>query len=69
MRVKMLVCMVGPKIALDPGDEYICGDAEAARLVAAGYAAPVVSVPVAVAVAEVAPKLERAVKPKSREAR
>lgn len=65
MRVKMLVCMVGPKIALDPGDEYICGDAEGARLIAAGYAAPVIPVTVALA----APKLERAVKPKSREAR
>lgn len=50
MKIKMLVSIAGPDFALSPGEETErFSDAEAARLVEAGYAAPVVE-----------PKLERA---------
>lgn len=58
MKLQMLVSMVGPRLALEPGDEYVCGDAEAKRLIEAGFAVPVSS-----------RKLEKAVKPKPRETR
>ena len=50
MRVRMLVQLSGPTMALEPGDERDFPQAEAIRLVNAGFAAPVVE-----------PQLERAV--------
>lgn len=42
MKIKMLVSIAGGDFALSPGDETErFGDAEAARLVDAGYAVPV----------------------------
>ncbi|MFG1432343.1 hypothetical protein V5F44_11150 [Xanthobacter sp. V2C-8] len=50
MKIKMLVSIAGPDFALSSGDETErFGDAEAARLVAAGYAIPIAE-----------PKVERA---------
>lgn len=52
MKVKLLVSMSGALGAFNPGDEYPCAsDAEAIRMIEAGYAVPVA-----------APKIERAVK-------
>jgi hypothetical protein len=56
MQVKMLVCLAGARIMLNPGDEAEFADDEAIRLIDAGFAVPV------------APKIERAVK-KPRETR
>jgi hypothetical protein len=55
MRVKMLVTLVGHSFAVEPGCEHICSDAEAARLIVAGFAVPVSEI-----------TLERAVKVKVR---
>lgn len=41
MKIKMLVSMAGPAISLNVGDEHECDDAEAMRLIAAGFAVPV----------------------------
>ena len=38
----MLVGLSGPTFTRDPGDEHECDDAEAKRLIAAGYAVPIV---------------------------
>lgn len=44
----MLVGLHGPTLSLEPGDEYPdCDPAEATRLVAAGFAAPLVDAPAA----------------------
>lgn len=51
-RVRMTVGLSGPTYSLGPGDERDFPDAEARRLIAAGYA-----------VAVQAPKVERAVRP------
>lgn len=51
MQVRMLVGLSGPAINLIPGDEHAFEQAEAVRLIEAGFAVPV------------APKVERAVKP------
>lgn len=40
MRVKLLVGMVGADFALSPGDHFTCDDAEALRLIEAGFAVP-----------------------------
>lgn len=40
MKVKVLVSMAGKGFALEPGDPYDCGEAEAKRLMDAGYAVP-----------------------------
>ena len=40
MKVKMLTGMAGRDYSLSPGDEHECSDAEAARLIAAGFAEP-----------------------------
>jgi hypothetical protein len=37
----MLVGLSGPTYTRDPGDEHDCDDAEAKRLIAAGFAAPI----------------------------
>lgn len=52
MRVRMMVGLSGPTINLIPGDEADFPQAEAMRLVEAGFAVPVVEA-----------KIERAVKP------
>lgn len=39
MKVKMLTGLGGERFSLTRGDEYDCDDAEAVRLVRAGYAA------------------------------
>ena len=52
MRVRMMVGLSGPTINLIPGDEADFPQAEALRLVEAGFAVPVVEA-----------KVERAVKP------
>ena len=52
MRVKLTVGLSGPTVDLQPGDEYDCSAEEAARLIQAGFAV------------SLAPKVERAVKPK-----
>ncbi len=52
MRVRMMVGLSGPTINLIPGDEADFPQAEALRLVEAGFAVPVVEA-----------KIERAVKP------
>ncbi|MFA7308256.1 MAG: hypothetical protein WC026_16475 [Hyphomicrobium sp.] len=41
MRVRLLVGLSGPTYTLGPGDERDFSQAEAIRLVAAGYAVPV----------------------------
>lgn len=41
MVVRLLVPIAGVGFSLGPGDPYECDDASAARLVAAGIAAPV----------------------------
>lgn len=52
MRVRMMVGLSGPTINLIPGDEADFPQAEALRLVEAGFAVPAVEA-----------KIERAVKP------
>jgi hypothetical protein len=52
MLVRMVVGLSGPAISLSPGDEAEFPQAEALRLVEAGYAVPVAKA-----------KIERAVKP------
>lgn len=52
MLVRMVVGLVGPTTSLAPGDEAEFPQAEAVRLIEAGYAVPMV-----------AAKIERAVKP------
>lgn len=52
MMVRMAVGLVGPTTSLAPGDEAEFPQAEAVRLIAAGYAVPVVEA-----------KIERAVRP------
>lgn len=67
--VRMLVPMAGPELVLQVGDEHLAGDAEAGRLVAAGFAVVVdEGQPIEAAVAK--PKAERAtVKRKPRKRR
>jgi len=52
MLVRMVVGLAGPATSLSPGDEAAFPQAEALRLIEAGYAVPVVEA-----------KIERAVKP------
>jgi hypothetical protein len=52
MRIRMVVGLSGPATSLSPGDEAEFPQAEALRLVEAGYAVPVAEA-----------KVERAVKP------
>lgn len=40
MKIKMLTGLTGPEYSLAPGDERTFPDAEATRLIAAGYAEP-----------------------------
>ncbi|TWH96734.1 hypothetical protein IQ35_00665 [Sphingobium wenxiniae] len=42
MKLKMLVSLSGPAICLSPGDEHDFSQDEAAALIEAGYAVPVV---------------------------
>lgn len=67
-RVRMLVALVGPTLALKGGDIYACDDGTAARLVAAGAAewADPVPEPCAGPSAMVTGPAERAVKPRAR---
>lgn len=59
MKLKMLTSMAGADFALNAGEETErFGAAEAQRLIAAGYAAPVAEI-----------KIERAVKSQAREKR
>ena len=46
MKVRMTVGLSGPAYNLQPGDEFSFPDGEAARLIAAGYAVPVVETPI-----------------------
>lgn len=55
MKVRMAVGLSGPAVCLSPGDEAEFEQAEALRLIAAGYAVPVE-----------ARKVEKAVKPKTK---
>lgn len=57
MLVKMLRSMSGPGILWQAGSEQEIGDAEAKRLISAGFAAPVRG-----------PKVERAVAPEAEKA-
>ena len=41
MLVRMLTCLSGPEFSLDVGDERDFDQAEAIRLIEAGYAVPV----------------------------
>lgn len=59
MKIKLLVGLSGPLFNLGPGDEYDFEDAEAVRLVEAGYATPVIERAV------VEPALERRTKGKA----
>lgn len=58
MEIKMLIGLAGPEYALSPGDIREFPEAEAARLIQAGYATPVAE-----------PKVERAVRPAAVEKR
>jgi hypothetical protein len=57
MRVRMTVGLSGPAYQLAPGDEREFPDAEARRLIAAGFAIPVVELETEFAVVE--PMMER----------
>lgn len=46
MKIRMLVSMAGTGFSLSPGDETDRDDAEAARLIAAGFAVPVSERPI-----------------------
>jgi hypothetical protein len=65
MKIKMLVGLSGNEYCLSPGDKREFSDAEAIRLIDAGFAVPVVEEAVERAVAQPAP--ERRTK-KSKEA-
>lgn len=43
MKVRMLTGMAGVEFSLSAGDQHECGEDEAARLIAAGFAEPVVA--------------------------
>lgn len=58
MIIKMQIGLAGPEYSLSPGDEHDFPEAEAIRLIEAGYAVPVV-----------AAKVERAVKAPVKEKR
>ncbi|MEG3144223.1 hypothetical protein U1839_06110 [Sphingomonas sp. RT2P30] len=45
MRVRMLTSMAGPDISMSVGDIYECDQAEAIRLIEAGFAAPEADAP------------------------
>lgn len=46
----MLVGLSGPAFTRNPGDEHECDDAEGKRLIAAGYATPIVEIETAAVV-------------------
>ncbi len=52
----MLVGLSGPAFTRNPGDEHECDDAEAKRLIAAGFAVPIIEDPTERAVATAAPE-------------
>lgn len=52
----MLVGLSGPTFTRNPGDEHECDDAEAKRLIAAGFAVPINEDPTERAVATAAPE-------------
>ncbi|HEV7305217.1 hypothetical protein [Ensifer sp.] len=56
MKIKMLVGLSGNEYSLAPGDEHDFSDAEAIRLIEAGYGVPAVAQHVERAVAEIAPE-------------
>jgi hypothetical protein len=56
MKLKMLVGLSGNEYSLAPDDEHDFPDAEAIRLIDAGYGVPVVAHSVERAVAETAPE-------------
>ncbi|OKP79776.1 hypothetical protein BTE77_06710 [Ensifer adhaerens] len=56
MKIKMLVGLSGNEYSLGPGDEREFPDAEAIRLIGAGFAAPIAAQKVERAVAEQAPE-------------
>ncbi len=56
MHIRMLAGLSGNEYSLSPGDERDFPDAEAIRLIAAGYAVPVAEVRVERAVAQPAPE-------------
>lgn len=58
MKIRFLVAMAGPGVSHAPGDIADIDDAEAARLVGAGFAAPVDAAPAVI-------RREKAVKPAS----
>lgn len=64
MVVRMLTSLVGPTVAVTTGDVYACDDATAARFIAAGIAEAIQ--PEVTETAMVAPKVERAVRPKGK---
>lgn len=45
----MLVGLSGPAFTRNPGDDHECDDAEGKRLIAAGYATPIVEIETAAA--------------------
>lgn len=63
MKIRFLVAMAGPGVSHAPGDIADIDDAEAERLVGAGFAAPVDAAPVDAAPAVI--RREKAVKPAS----
>jgi len=63
MRIRMLVGLSGLHFTLQPGDEHDFPQAEALRLVSAGYAAPVATVPLETATRR--PMAERRTRKKS----
>lgn len=56
MNIRMLVGLAGNEYSLAPGDEREFADAEAIRLIDAGYAVPVAEVKTERAVAQPAPE-------------
>jgi hypothetical protein len=56
MNIRMLVGLAGNEYSLAPSDEHEFPDAEAIRLIEAGYAVPVVAEAVERAVAQPAPE-------------
>jgi hypothetical protein len=45
MKIKVLECLAGVDYVRYPGEVFVCDDAEALRLIAAGFAVPVADEP------------------------
>lgn len=63
MTIRLLTSLAGPRGAWTTGDVYECDEAEAGRLIAAGFAEPIAP---AYETAVAAPPPERAVKPRGK---